>query len=62
MLEIYIKSYQKTLVKPQKNFTITPGRESLKFDIFKCLHLVYLNSPRILMTHDKMAVVVNKGA
>ena len=25
MLEIYIKSYQKTLVKPQKNFTMIIG-------------------------------------
>ena len=40
----------------------TPGRESFKFDIFKCLHLVDLNNPRILMTHDKMAVTANTGA
>ena len=39
----------------------TPGRESFKFDIFKCLHLVDLNNPRILMTHDKMAVAANTG-
>ena len=25
----------------------------------KCLHLVDLNNPRILMTHDKMAVTAN---
>ena len=25
----------------------------------KCLHLVDLNNPRILMTHDKMAVIAN---
>ena len=41
--------------------SFTPGRESFKFDIFKCLHLVYLNNPRILMTHDKMAVAANVG-
>ena len=40
----------------------TPGRESFKFDIFKCLYLVDLNNPRILMTHDKMAVAANTGA
>ena len=39
----------------------TPGRESFKFDIFKCLHLVDLNNPRILMMHDKMAVAANTG-
>ena len=42
--------------------TLTPGRESFKFDILKCLHLVDLNNPRILMTHDKMAVAANIGA
>ena len=28
----------------------------------KCLYLVDLNNPRILMTHDKMAVAANIGA
>ena len=43
-----------------ENFT--PGRESFKFEIFKSLHLVDLKNPRILMTHDKMAVAANIGA
>ena len=36
----------------------TAGRDGFKFDIFKC-HLVDLNNPRILITHDKMAVAAN---
>ena len=39
-----------------------PGRESFKFDILKCVHLVDLNNPRIVMTYDKMAVAANIGA
>ena len=27
----------------------------------RCLHLVNLNNPRILMTHDKMAMTANIG-
>ena len=41
---------------------LTPRRESFKFDIFKCLHLVDLNNLRILYTHDKMALAANIGA
>ena len=39
----------------------TLGRESFKFDILKCLDLVDLNNPWILMTHGKMAVAANIG-
>ena len=50
------------LILFSKEYSIfTPERESFKFDIFKCLHLVDLNNPRILMTHDKMAVAANIG-
>ena len=41
------------------DWLITPDRESFKFDILKNLHLVDLNHPRNLMTHDKMAVAAN---
>ena len=41
---------------------ITPARRAERasnLTFSKCLHLVDLNNPRILMTHDKMAVTAN---
>ena len=38
---------------------IRQAERALNLTFSNCLHLVDLNNPRILMTHDKMAVTAN---